>query len=79
MNIPQKIIYPKYNLIICCNSLGYVPMLIVSINSNFSFLLIPINFLLGLVISILVGFNMTFNIIFIETTKINEIIQTKFF
>ena len=40
--------YPKYNLIICCNSLGYVPMIIFSVNSNFSFLIIPINFLLGI-------------------------------
>ena len=45
MNMPKessmdiaKNIYPKYNLIICCNSLGYVPMLIVGINSNFSFI-----------------------------------------
>ena len=62
-------IYPKYNLIICCNSLGYVPMLILSINSAFSILLIPINFLLGVVISILVGFNITFNIYLIGQIK----------
>jgi hypothetical protein len=61
--------YPKYNLIICCNSLGYVPMIIYSINSNFSFLLIPINFLLGIVISILVGLNVTFNIFLLKQIK----------
>jgi hypothetical protein len=61
--------YPKYNLIICCNSLGYVPMIIYAVNSNFSFLLIPINFLLGIVISILVGLNVTFNIILLKQIK----------
>ena len=61
--------YPKYNLIICCNSLGYVPMVIYSFNSNFSFLLIPINFLLGVVISILVGMSVTFNIFLLKQIK----------
>ncbi len=61
--------YPRYNLIICCNSPGYVPMIIFSVNSNFSFLLIPINFLLGLVISILVGLNATFNIFLLKQIK----------
>jgi hypothetical protein len=67
--------YPKYNLIICCNSLGYVPMLILGINSNFSFLLIPMNFLLGIIISVLVGFNLTLNIYLLE--KIKSIRQSK--
>jgi hypothetical protein len=61
--------YPKYNLIICCNSLGYVPMIIFSVNNNFSFLLIPINFLPGIVISILVGLNATFNIFLLKQIK----------
>ena len=61
--------YPKYNLIICCNSLGYVPMIILSVNSNFSFLIIPINFLLGIVISVLVGMNVTFNIFLLKQIK----------
>jgi hypothetical protein len=61
--------YPKYNLIICCNSLGYVPMIIISVNNNFSFLLIPINFLPGLVISILVGLNATFNVFLLKQIK----------
>jgi hypothetical protein len=69
MNMTTKNYYPKYNLIICCNSVGYVPMVILSINSNFSFLLIPINFFLGLVISTLVGFNTTFNIYLLKQLK----------
>ncbi|MDP8907053.1 MAG: hypothetical protein M3M88_05990 [Thermoproteota archaeon] len=72
-------IYPKYNLIICCNSIGYVPMLILSINSTFSILLIPINFLLGVVISILVGFNITFNIYLIRQIKKLNLSKRNFF
>ncbi|MEJ7640897.1 MAG: hypothetical protein WKF36_01745 [Candidatus Nitrosocosmicus sp.] len=72
-------IYPKYNLIICCNSIGYVPMLILSTNSAFSILLIPINFLLGVVISILVGFNITFNIYLIGQIKKLNLSKRNFF
>lgn len=71
--------YPKYNLIICCNSLGYVPMLILSINSNFSFLLIPLNFLLGVIISILVGFNITLNIYLLKQIKSMKLSKRSFF
>jgi len=86
MNMPKessmdiaKNIYPKYNLIICCNSLGYVPMLIVGINNNFSFLLIPLNFLLGLIISILVGFNMTINSYLLKQIKSMQLSKKNFF
>jgi hypothetical protein len=71
--------YPKYNLIICCNSIGYVPMLILSINSTFSILLIPINFLLGVIISVLVGFNITFNIYLISQIKKLNLSKRNFF
>ncbi len=71
--------YPKSNLIICCNSIGYVPMLILSVNSNFSILLIPINFLLGVIISILVGFNITFNIYLIRQIKLTNLSKRNFF
>jgi hypothetical protein len=74
-----KNIYPKYNLIICCNSLGYVPMLIVGINSNFSFLLIPLNFLLGLIISILVGFNIAINSYLLKQIKSMQLSKRNFF
>jgi hypothetical protein len=71
--------YPKYNLIICCNSLGYVPMLILGINSNFSFLLIPMNFLLGIIISVLVGFNLTLNIYLLKKIKSMKLSKKNFF
>ncbi|MDQ6723350.1 MAG: hypothetical protein M3Z01_03685 [Thermoproteota archaeon] len=71
--------YPKYNLIICCNSIGYVPMLILSINSSFSFLLIPLNFILGMIVSFLVGFNITINIYLLKQLKSMKLSKRSFF
>jgi hypothetical protein len=71
--------YPKYNLIICCNYIGYVPMLIISVNSNFSFLLIPLNFLLGIVISILVGFNLTLNLHILKQIRSMKLTKKNFY
>lgn len=67
----DAISYPGYRLIICCNNFGYVPMLTVYINSNFSFLLIPLNFFIGVVISLLVGLNISLNIFVIKQLQIN--------
>ena len=69
MLIPMT--YPAYRLIICCNNFGYVPMLTMYINSNFSFLFIPLNFFMGIVISLLVGLNISLNIFVIKQLKIN--------
>ncbi len=63
--------YPAYRLIICCNNFGYVPMLTIYINSNFSFLLIPLNFFIGIIISLLVGLNISLNIYVIKQLQIN--------
>lgn len=63
--------YPSYSLIICCNNFGYVPMLTIYINSNFSFLIIPLNFFMGVVVSLLVGLNTSMNIFVIKQLKIN--------
>ena len=80
MNMTKdNVYYPKYNLIICCNFIGYVPMLILTVNSNFSFLLIPMNFLLGLVISILVGLNLTLNVYILKHIRAMKISKRNFY
>lgn len=71
--------YPKYSLIICCNSYGQVPMLILSFSPQFSFLLIPINFLLGGIISILVGLNMAMNIYLLRHRRSTTLSKRGFF
>jgi hypothetical protein len=54
--------FPDYQLIICCNYIGYMPMLILKLSPNFSVLLIPLNLLIGVTISVLVGLNVTLNL-----------------
>lgn len=64
--------YPDYRLITCCNKFGYVPMLTIYLSENFSILLIPINFFAGIVISLLVGFNVYMNIYLLSNIKYRE-------
>lgn len=66
----NMISYPSYRMIICCNNFGYVPMLTILINSNFSFLLIPLNFFLGIIISLLVGMNVSLSVFMIKRLRI---------
>lgn len=69
--------YPDYRLITCCNKFGYVPMLTIYLSENFSILLIPINFFAGIVISLLVGFNVYMNIYLLSNIKSREKIVSK--
>lgn len=53
----EGIAVPSVTIIPCCNAPGYVPMLTVYITDNFLILLIPINVILAVLVSVLVGFN----------------------
>jgi hypothetical protein len=68
-SLPTSDTYPSSKLVICCNKIGYVPMWITSFSKNFSFLLIPANFITGLIISTLVGFNISLNIYLLKQLK----------
>lgn len=61
--------YPSSQLIICCNTIGYVPMLIVKLTEHFSILLIPLNLLIATTLSSLVGLNTSLNIYLISRKK----------
>ena len=54
--------YPNTQIIICCNTIGYVPMLIVKMTEYFSILIIPLNLLIAITLSTLVGLNTSLNI-----------------
>jgi hypothetical protein len=58
----NNILYPSYKLIICCNYIGYLPMLILKLNESLSILIIPLNLIIGITLSVLVGLNVTLNI-----------------
>jgi hypothetical protein len=53
------IMAPSLMVTPCCNLPGYVPMLSVYLTEYFTILIIPINFVLSIAISILVGFNVS--------------------
>ena len=53
----QGIVIPSINIITCCNTPGYVPMFSAYLTDHFSILLIPINIILAVIVSALVGFN----------------------
>jgi hypothetical protein len=53
----QGIVIPSINIIPCCNTPGYVPMFYAYLAEHFLILLIPLNIILAVIVSALVGFN----------------------
>jgi len=53
----QGITIPSVSLVTCCNAPGYVPMLSIYITDHFVALIIPLNAILAVTVSGLVGFN----------------------
>ncbi len=64
-----NIVYPTYKLIICCNYIGYLPMLILQLNESLSILIIPLNLIIGITLSVLVGLNVALNIFILSRNR----------
>ena len=60
---------PSFAVTLCCNYPGYVPMITILITESFSILIIPLNLLLAITVSLLVGFNFTLNLHFLRMFK----------
>lgn len=58
----QGITVPSVNVIPCCNMPGYVPMLTVFPTDHFLIMIIPINIILAVIVSVLVGFNISLSL-----------------
>ncbi len=67
--VQQGVHIPSISVTPCCNIIGYVPMLSIYLTDHFLFLLIPINIVLVVVVSTLVGFNVSLNIYALKLTK----------
>jgi len=65
----SNIVYPTYKLIICCNYIGYLPMLILQLSESLSILIIPLNLIIGITLSVLVGLNVTLNIFILSMNR----------
>ena len=69
----QGISIPSINIIPCCNIPGYVPMFSAYVTNHFSILVIPLNIILAVVVSGLVGFNTALGVYAFKTsTKIRS-------
>jgi hypothetical protein len=70
---------PSINVITCCNVPGYVPLFAAYITNHFLILLIPINIILAVVISVLVGFNISLNLFAYKMMKVQSTGKLTFF
>jgi hypothetical protein len=65
----QGIIIPSINIIPCCNTPGYVPMFSAYLTDHFLILLIPLNLILAVIVSSLVGFNTALSLYAFNSSK----------
>jgi hypothetical protein len=69
----QGISIPSINIIPCCNIPGYVPMFSAYVTDHFLIVLIPLNIILAVVVSGLVGFNTALSVYAFKTsTKVRS-------
>jgi MFS family permease len=57
---------PSLSVTLCCNYPGYVPMITIELTEIFSILIIPLNLILAIAVSLLVGFNFALNVYFLK-------------
>jgi hypothetical protein len=70
---------PSVSVVTCCNIPGYVPLFAAYITNHFLILLIPINIILAVVISVLVGFNISLNLFAYKMMKLQGTRKLTFF
>src|SRR5919109_1329532 len=75
----QGIIVPSVNLIPCCNLPGYVPMLTAFLTDHFLIMIIPINIILAVIVSVMVGFNISLAIYAFNLEKAQNTKRISFF
>ncbi|MGB8641849.1 MAG: hypothetical protein WCD28_06150 [Nitrososphaeraceae archaeon] len=63
------IVTPSFIITPCCNLPGYVPMLSVYLTEFFTILIVPVNFVLSIAISIMVGFNLSLMVSFFSMSR----------
>jgi hypothetical protein len=57
---------PSISVTLCCNYPGYVPMITIELTELFSVLIVPLNLILAIIVSSLVGFNFALNVNFLR-------------
>lgn len=59
-------VVPSISITVCCNYPGYVPMITILLSDSFSILIIPLNLILAISVSSMVGFNFALNLHFLR-------------
>ncbi|HEX2013789.1 MAG TPA: hypothetical protein VLA68_01050 [Nitrososphaera sp.] len=70
----KGIVVPSVEVIPCCSAPGYVPMLTAYFTDHFLILVIPVNVMLAIVVSALVGFNVALSV---HAYRLKSSLQTK--
>ena len=60
---------PSVFVTLCCNYPGYVPIITIELTELFSILIIPLNLILAIIVSSLVGFNFALNVSFLRIVR----------
>ena len=68
----QGILVPSVNIVPCCNIPGYVPTFTAYLTDHFLVLLIPINIILAITVSALVGFNFALSVYTLKLTRMSK-------
>ena len=68
----QGILVPSFNIVPCCNIPGYVPMFTAYLTDHFLVLLIPINIILAITVSVLVGINFALSVYTLKLTRMSK-------
>ena len=68
----QGILVPSVYIVPCCNIPGYVPTFTAYLTDHFLVLLIPINIILAITVSVLVGFNFAFSFYTLKLTRMSK-------
>lgn len=68
----QGILVPSVYIVPCCNIPGYVPTFTAYLTDHFLVLLIPINIILAITVSALVGFNFALSVYTLKLTRMSK-------
>lgn len=64
--------FPSVSLALCCGAPGYFPMATLRLTENFSILFIPLNIVLAVFLSVLVGLNVALNVHYTRLLRSKE-------
>jgi hypothetical protein len=68
----EGLTFPSVSLALCCGAPGYFPMATLRLTENFSILFIPLNIVLAVFLSVLVGLNVALNVHYTRLLRVKQ-------